>query len=688
MNRKKQLTSRFAIWQFKKNVKGKETESFLQASLSVQDKGQIQVRGVRIDAAKRERWQKRLKKRAITKLSERHRSIPASPQPSTEPRNSTETSQITQHEELSHNSSSPSKADNISTHPPSSLLAECIVLGPHNKRSDTVASQSPSTLSENTIPETASSLTSSSDIEGPVAADKRHEDNDESPPQQVKECIEKVSSAPRGDQDPLLRLFSALDLARPNDIEPFCQPSLEMETNLQDRDTIANEEFWDLKSNGENKDLGPTDMFLKSPLRETSKKRTAMSAFKEPDADVIFPSKMRVSATSLDGELYPFPRHQNLEVAIKPKYHDILQMELSEGKKKTEKLERCSPRINPGVTASIYDLAVAYSSLGHYENAEKHLLRILPILIQRHGYNSHSVVWVKGHLTEAMMQLGRYTAANQLAQDVHTAALNIDQSGGCLAQMSLLVLAHSYGYLGDLEKKKELLRSLVQVRLVAYGPKHGETLLALRHLSYPMEESKMYAEGEELLRVALELSQSVHRVSDLEKCRIPRALATFLYRQQGYGESEILHCKALGMSEKLLGDEHQDTLRCKFWVSGHLRARGRLEHSRELLRETVGKQIETLGELRGPTIQSMTYLSLLLLQMNQIEEAGTWMKRAVHCSQRSGRIDSIRAAKFYDGINKLHEGPKSDKEPEQTFEDMIHDVCSSLYSFVGGSQVS
>jgi hypothetical protein len=89
-------------------------------------------------------------------------------------------------------------------------------------------------------------------------------------------------------------------------------------------------------------------------------------------------------------------------------------------------------------------------------------------------------------------------------------------------------------------REEEIPRELVQIRLNAFGPKHGDTLAAIRILCDSIIAAKRHSESEELLRVALELSFNATRSSSRRKCLICCKLGITLYEQGKYADSEAL----------------------------------------------------------------------------------------------------------------------------------------------------
>ncbi|KAI0097227.1 hypothetical protein GGR51DRAFT_566773 [Nemania sp. FL0031] len=638
----KQLTKRFSEWKFKKNVKHAETQDFLRRADPTSGQTELTVEGVRITAAKRERWGKRAR---------------------IEQGNHSDEIRFVEHNEGS-----------------TSMAA-----------SSTRTDSSLSTYSSETVlPNTVSQLASSSSL----SPSNLIRDYSQSPPppnahdpSQKQLHVRRKSTHGQplpGGQGPTLvplddelflmrRLFSALKIVPPDDMTPLILPITSNEATAQRPLTITNEQFIEL-SHG-SRDV-PWSSAQSSDYKSPHSKRPKSLAFKHLGIDAIFPTQELIFANPLDIELYPFPQHYPscFDYIPPSRTHDILRKQIRESSEKIQRLQSVALGETDAAVALIDSLAVAYFGLGHYNEAEKQFNRMLPKLLQRHLPNSRYVVSVKRDLAEVILHLGRFGEANKMAQDVHKLALAIDVPGGRLTQRSLHVLAQSYGNLRDLPKEEDLLRQLVQIRLSSLGPRHGDTLAAIRSLCDSIIDSKRFSESEELLRVALELSQSAE-VSDRRKCLISRKLATVLYKKGNYQESEALYRKTLSMSVHLLGDEHPDTLRCRFWLCKTLRARGSLSDSYYLHSKTVQQQIKTRGELRGSTIESMASLSTLLVQMGNITAAEVWMRQALRCSEQIGGVDSARATKFWEDVINLSDGPLKQQDIADLYEGMSHEIA-------------
>ncbi|KAI0491036.1 hypothetical protein F4859DRAFT_520625 [Xylaria cf. heliscus] len=654
----KQLTKRFSEWRFKKNVKQTEIKDFLSKADHASGRTEPSVEGVRITAAKRERWDKRAR---LEQALEDTRTTSAR-QKSSEGSHFDEITPVDHNEETISMALSCTRTDSTSTHssttaPPdnASPMASSSTLSPSNLIRD----HSPSSPSLN-----------ADDIS---TLGRFHVRRNSTPGQSLPDDPWSTLSLLDNGFSLMHRLFSALKIEPPDDMMPLVPPVTSTDVTTQRPLTITNEQLMELSHGG--LDV-PWSGAQCSVYESPPKKRLKASAFKCLGIDAIFPSQEVIFANPLDIELYPFPHHYQSrhDYTPPPKTHDILRKEMQESSEKLQRLESVALGKTDAAVALIDSLAVAYFGLGHYNEAEKQFKRMLPRLLQCHPHNSRYVISVKRDLAEVILHLGRFEEANKMARDVYDLALAIDTPGGRLTQRSLHVLAQSYGNLRDLPKEEVLLRQLVQIRLSSLGPRHGDTLAAIRSLCDSIIDSERLSESEELLRVALELSQSAE-VSDRRKCLISRKLATVLYKKGNYRDSEALYRKTLDMSVQLLGDEHPDTLRCRFWLCKTLRARGLLRDSYELHSKTIQQQIKTRGELRGSTIESMAGLSTLLAQMGNMTAAEVWMRRALRCSEQIGGVDSARATKFWGDLKSLDEEPLKQQDISNLYEDMSHEIA-------------
>jgi tetratricopeptide (TPR) repeat protein len=400
----------------------------------------------------------------------------------------------------------------------------------------------------------------------------------------------------------------------------------------------------------------------------SSRKRTTTGALKYPSVDVIFSSSRVVELDPFSLEVYPFPQDQGRRLEVRPTVteYDVERMNLNNLIAKINKLESAALGSDITTTKLRLSLAATYYSLSYYDKAECQYTQILPVLEQRYGQNSWEYISVKMDFAETALRVGKSQEGFQIAQDAHIWARRFCP-GSPLYQKATHVLAASFSFLDDFGNEQKLIGELLRIRLTASGPKHGNTIKFIRDLCFSMGGSERYSESEELGRVALELSSNATDLSDREQCIIRYELGKSLYYQDKYADSEALLKETAKMSERLLGIEHEDTLSCKILLCKVFKARKLLAESQDILLKIVEVQIKKLKEIRGSTIEAMADLSVLLIEMRKMDGAYKWMKQALCYCVEIGGIGSDLAEQFFEVLSSID-------EPEQR-----HELILDLY---------
>lgn len=400
----------------------------------------------------------------------------------------------------------------------------------------------------------------------------------------------------------------------------------------------------------------------------SSRKRTTTGALKYPSVDVIFSSSRVVELDPFSLEVYPFPQDQGRPLEVQPivTLYDSHRMDMNDCIAKINKLESVALGSNAAATELRWDLAGVYHDLGYHDESIYQYKQILPALEQIYGQNSWYYILAKIHLAGPVLRLGRSQEGNQIAQEAYVLARRFYPDSS-LYQEATSVLAGSLGFLDDRTGEEELLKEVVQIRLTVYGPKHGGTITAIRQFCEVIKTTRGYSESEELLRVALELSSNATNISDREQCTIRSNLGWLLYRQHKYTDSVALIREAAKMSEIVLGIEHRYTLGCKNVLCKVLKTRRLLLESHDILLEVIEVQIKKMKEIRGGTIKAMANLSVVLIEMRNIDDAYKWMKQALCYCVEIGGIESDRAEQFFEDLSSID-------DPEEQ-----HELILDLY---------
>jgi tetratricopeptide (TPR) repeat protein len=385
-----------------------------------------------------------------------------------------------------------------------------------------------------------------------------------------------------------------------------------------------------------------------------SRKCTTTGALKYSSVDVIFSSSKVVEPDPFSLEVYPFPQDQGrpLEVQSIVTAYEFNRMNMNDCIAKISKLESASLRSNTAATKLKRYLADVYYNLGYYDQAEYQYKQNMLVFEQRYGKTSWDYIYAKMYLADSVSRLGRYEEGHRMAQDAHILARRF-YPGSSLYQKATRALADSFGFLDERRSEEELYRDLVQITLTTSGPKHGNTIEAIRNLCFSMTLSEKYSETEELLRVAVELSSNATDISAMERCFIRHNLGQLLYKQGKYADSEALLRQTANMSEKLLGIEHEETLSCKILLCQVLRFQNLLSERYDILLEVLKVQIEKLKEIRGSTIEAMADLSIVLIEMRKMDDAHKWMKQVLCYCVEISAVTSDRVEQFFEDLSSI-----------------------------------
>ena len=638
------------------------------------------VNGVRITAAKYERWEKRARIDEEQKSTRTKNSVEAFDTPS-----------------------SVSRSNRISWNPSTDLLStsrheqssDMLIVSPSTPPEDKVNSFTRCGSTEDHLSRSvAISLTEATDHGSspsalPMGSSERlgspsnaHVNMDivQEPEQHFTSPIPLQS--PDRDVDVVTRLFSALKMD-PIDIPLHIPPTQAVAEEfmpatdtvcLQDLEACDNDRGlmpWEGKQSTLHKTASPGSIEVTpyhnegKPQQGTvilvsyqcgSRKRTTTGALKYPSVDVIFSSARVIELDPFSREVYPFPPDQGRGLEVRPTatVYDATRMNMNDHITKINKLESAALGSNAAATKARWGLAAAYYNLGHFDKAEYQYKQILSAFEQIDRRNSWDYISVKLDLANAISRFGRYQEGNRIAQDAHILARRLYPDSS-LYQYAARVLANTFGRLGDIERENALLRDLIQIRLNASGPKNGKTINVIRKLCYSMVESGRYSDGEELLRIVLELSSTATDVSDWEQCNIRWTFCQLLYSQDRHADSEALLRQTAKMSETLLGIEHEQTFKCKILLCDVLKRQNILLERYDILLEMLKVQIEKLKEVRGSTIETMADLSVVLIEMRKMDDAYRWMKQALCYCVEIGGIENDCVEQFFEDLSSIDE---------------------------------
>jgi tetratricopeptide (TPR) repeat protein len=448
----------------------------------------------------------------------------------------------------------------------------------------------------------------------------------------------------------LSRLFATLKMQPQANVQTiFLDPSANTVFKKSACKYLSKEDMLDLVSGqswrNENLEQNPGSNSVRSPIYPSATETKGSSnGLRFSGLDILFPSEILVTPDPSQ-ELYIFPIPSSSWTNERKRFPPLprfisYQTEKREYKDRYMKLSAMLPHTHPAVIRTMEKLGSAYYHLGNAHLAEHWYQYVVSARDQTEKLISLETLDAWLGLIDAITAQGRYVEGKILHQEIHPSIVRMVPAHHWLMQKSLQTIAIISGNLGIHEDAEHYYRQLVQIRLSALGPRHGDTLAAMQRLANPLRRQEQYAESEELLAITVQLSESSPGMSEQRKCRGLSSLAKVLFDQGRYNESEMLHRASAERSKLSLGDEDPTTLQCLYHLARSLRAQGLLEEAKRILHSTIEIQTRVLGEGSPSTIESMSELAKTLEMGKNYEGAATWYTKALKGNEEVWGPDS------------------------------------------------
>jgi tetratricopeptide (TPR) repeat protein len=448
----------------------------------------------------------------------------------------------------------------------------------------------------------------------------------------------------------LPRLFATLKMQPPTNVQTIClDPSANTTFKKSACKYLSKEDMLDLVSSqpwrNENFEQNPGSNSVRSLIYPSATgTKGSSNGLRFAGFDILFPSEILVTPDPFQ-ELYVFPIPLSSSTKERKRSQSLprfisYQTEKRDYKDKYMKLSAMLPHTHPAVIKTMEKLGSVYYHLGNARLAEHWYQYVVSTRDQTEKLISLETLDAWLGLIDAITAQGRYVEGKILHQEIHPSIVRMAPPHHWLMQKSLQTIAIISGNLGIHEDAEHYYRQLVQIRLSAFGPRHGDTLAAMQRLANPLRRQEQYAESEELLTITVQLSESSPGMSEQRKCRGLSSLAKVLFDQGRYNESEMLHRASAERSKLSLGDEDPTTLQCLYHLARSLRAQGLLEEAKRVLQNTIEIQTRVLGEGSPSTIESMSELAKTLEMGKNYEEAATWYTKALKGNEEVWGPDS------------------------------------------------
>lgn len=183
--------------------------------------------------------------------------------------------------------------------------------------------------------------------------------------------------------------------------------------------------------------------------------------------------------------------------------------------------------------------------------------------------------------------------------------------------------------LGRIEEAEPYYRRCLAVQERVLGPDHNDTLGTRFNLAELERTRGNLAQAEVEFRRLLEDRTRVLGAEHPDTLTSLKALGGVLVEQNRFAEAEPLYRQCLTMRREVLGADHPDTLLVANELADCLVNQGRhLEEAETLMRETLERELQTVGENSNLTAATLDILADVLDLLGRPEEAQTTRNRA------------------------------------------------------------
>ncbi len=325
---------------------------------------------------------------------------------------------------------------------------------------------------------------------------------------------------------------------------------------------------------------------------------------------------------------------------------------------------------NPEALDAAADLAVLYTRLGLFDEAEPILRRVLELRAETLGEDHPSTLKALNLLADLLWAEGRYDeveAIDRHTLEIRRRVLGEDHpdtlkslnglaatlfnagryaEAAALFEQALAVatrllgedhphtltlgsnLASAYLELGRYAQAESLLREVVGAKTRVLGENHGETAMSVHNLGVTLAEQARYPEAEEQLRRAITIRENLP--GDRSSWLFSRNLLADVLRDQGrLEEGEALYLSTLKLQRESFGPEDGNTLRTMAGLAELRVEQGELEAAEALLTEILEPQQRVRGEAHPDTLGSLTLMARIRTLQGRSEEALELSEEAV-----------------------------------------------------------
>ncbi|KAF8347366.1 hypothetical protein F5887DRAFT_1281075 [Amanita rubescens] len=283
---------------------------------------------------------------------------------------------------------------------------------------------------------------------------------------------------------------------------------------------------------------------------------------------------------------------------------------------------------------SMHDLAMTYSELGRFDEAEKLQLQVLDARKAKLGADHPNTLRSMHNLAMTYYNKSRLDVAEQLQLQVLDATkvkLGADHPDTLSSMNGLAIIYYEQGRFDEAEK---LHLQALDDRKVKLGEDHLDTLLSMHNLATIYCEQGRLDEAEKLQLQVLDARKAKLGADHPNTLWSMHNLAIIYYDEGRLDRAEQLELQVLDARKAKLGADHPDTFCSMHSLAVTYHSQGRMEEAEKLQLQVVDGRKAKLGANHPDTFTSMQHLEELYH-----DQARSWIYKC--CLERRQSLEEI-----------------------------------------------
>lgn len=300
-------------------------------------------------------------------------------------------------------------------------------------------------------------------------------------------------------------------------------------------------------------------------------------------------------------------------------------------------------------------LANIYRRQSKYHEREYWLRHIALSMQRTHGFKHRRTLSAYFAVVGSLQFQGKCRQAAKIHQLVHAAILSLIGPEDELTLESSITMSDICNSLREYEEADGISRRILQMRLATLGPRHIDSLRAMRRVASVLNSTGKLLEAEQLLGIVLQLQHDIEDFDEHIAFFNEYELARVLRYQGRYSESKILVSRRAEQSEISFGPEYRETLLCYYQIAMCLAELEQYTESESLLQRTLERQLKRFGISDVGTIETMYSLAKALEKRGHSQEAANYFEKCfTECAENYG-LEHFVTIQICDKLGRCYE---------------------------------